>query len=99
MSASQEHCELNHMLDMSDNKTAAVVFSLHDFGQRYSHYHGYICAFLCSYGIIANIINIIVLTRPWMRTAVNIILSAIAICDIGTMASYFVYVLHVRLIQ
>uniref|UniRef100_A0A914WCM6 G-protein coupled receptors family 1 profile domain-containing protein n=1 Tax=Plectus sambesii TaxID=2011161 RepID=A0A914WCM6_9BILA len=99
MSASQQHCELNHILDMGDNSTLAVVYSLRYFGLRYSYYHGYICAFLCTYGIIANVINIIVLTRPWMRTAVNIILSAIAICDIGTMVSYFVYVLHVRLIH
>ncbi|CAH8553695.1 unnamed protein product [Schistosoma turkestanicum] len=38
--------------------------------------------FLCIIGFIANIINIIILTREWMSSSTNIYLTAVSICDL-----------------
>lgn len=41
-----------------------------------------------------NIITVIVLTRPSMISPVNVLLCAVAVCDIIVMSSYFVFVIH-----
>lgn len=41
-----------------------------------------------------NIITVIVLTRPSMISPVNVLLCAVAICDIIVMSSYFIFVIH-----
>lgn len=57
--------------------------------------HGYICVLLCLFGFSSNLIHVLVLTRQSMRgSAVNCIMTAVALCDMGTMASYFVYICH-----
>ena len=51
---------------MADNATvAAVSYSgqLMAFSQWYQTIHGYVCVLVCLFGIAANIMNIIVLTR------------------------------------
>uniref|UniRef100_A0A0N5ATC5 G_PROTEIN_RECEP_F1_2 domain-containing protein n=1 Tax=Syphacia muris TaxID=451379 RepID=A0A0N5ATC5_9BILA len=58
----------------------------------YGPSHKYICITLCVVGLLANIIHIWVLTRPSMQnSSVHTVLTAIAMADIGTMASYFTY--------
>ncbi|GMT09962.1 hypothetical protein PFISCL1PPCAC_1259 [Pristionchus fissidentatus] len=64
----------------------------------YDSIHPYISVFLCVTGTIMNIITVAVLTRPTMRSPVNILLSAVAICDIIVMSSVFVFVSHFQLI-
>ena len=45
-------------------------------------------------GTLMNIITVIVLTRPQMISPVNVILCAVALCDISVMSSYFIFVVH-----
>ncbi|VDM28688.1 unnamed protein product [Toxocara canis] len=61
----------------------------------YAPVHGFICVAICAFGIVTNLVHVLVLTRPSMRcSAVNCVLTAVAICDMGTMASYLVYICH-----
>lgn len=61
--------------------------------------HGYFALVVCVFGIISNILNIIVLTRKHMHSPVNFILAALAIADILTMTPYpamavYLYILN-----
>lgn len=61
------------------------------FFRLYGPSHRYICVTLCVLGLFANLVHIWVLTRPSMQnSSVHTVLIAIAMADIGTMASYFV---------
>ncbi|XP_064642578.1 G-protein coupled receptor dmsr-1-like [Lineus longissimus] len=62
---------------------------LERFQQWYEHGHGYCASIICVLGIIANGLNIIVLTRKNMISATNTILSALAVADGLTMLAYF----------
>lgn len=61
---------------------------------RYQPIHGYSASFVCAFGIVANILNIIVLTRKNMISSTNCILSGLAVSDGLTMAAYLPYALH-----
>lgn len=66
----------------------------------YAPVHGYICVAICAFGIVTNLVHVLVLSRPNMRcSAVNCVLTAVAICDMGTMASYLIYICHFVLIK
>jgi hypothetical protein len=64
------------------------------FNRNYMKYHGYISSVICLFGVISNIVNIIVLTRRHMVTPTNCILTALAITDMMTMSIYFVYAVY-----
>jgi len=51
-----------------ENKSA-----LEAFGIAYKPIHGYLASVVCVVGVIANILNIIVLTRRHMLSSTNII--------------------------
>uniref|UniRef100_A0A915JCV7 G-protein coupled receptors family 1 profile domain-containing protein n=1 Tax=Romanomermis culicivorax TaxID=13658 RepID=A0A915JCV7_ROMCU len=65
---------------------------LKNLSTSYLSVHGYICIFLCVFGILTNLLNFVILRRRDMRTSVNVVLSQIAICDLATMISYLVFV-------
>ncbi|CAF3318076.1 unnamed protein product [Rotaria sp. Silwood2] len=61
----------------NDNKN-----SLFRYKTLYRTYHGVISSFVCIFGLTCNLFNIIVLTRPLMRSSTNIILTSLAISDL-----------------
>lgn len=63
----------------------------------YHPVHGYVASVLCTVGIVTNLCNVLVLTRSEMFSTVNMLLTAIAVCDTTTMFSYLIYLSHYRL--
>ncbi len=57
------------------------------FSVKYQGIHGYVSIVVCVFGIILNIMNIVVLTQKNMITSTNYILTALAIADMFTMVS------------
>jgi hypothetical protein len=64
-----------NMLDYSNN-------SLTRYKTLYRNYHGIISSFVCIFGLTCNLFNIIVLTRPLMRSSTNTILTSLALSDL-----------------
>jgi len=55
----------------------------------YAAYHGYVSLIVCAVGIVGNVFNIVVLTRPNMASSsTNCILTALAVSDLLTMIVY-----------
>ena len=48
----------------------------------YRNYHGITSSFVCIFGLTCNLFNIIVLTRPLMRSSTNTILTSLAVSDL-----------------
>jgi hypothetical protein len=69
---------------------------LRNFAETYAnHYHSYFAIFVCVFGTIANVLNIIVLTRKDTVCApINRILTALAVADILLMVEYIPYVYY-----
>lgn len=53
--------------------------------------HGYLSLFVCILGSVANVLNIVVLTRREMRSPTNAILTGLAIADLLVMFDYIPY--------
>ncbi|CAK5068389.1 unnamed protein product [Meloidogyne enterolobii] len=64
------------------------------FQQNYGQIHPYLAVGLCIAGTIMNLVTVLVLTRPSMRSPVNVLLCAVACCDILVEVSYLIFVLH-----
>ena len=52
-----------------ENKTDAMCNNIKDWGKSYSEKHGYISIAVCIFGIVANLLNILVLTRKEMNAS------------------------------
>lgn len=74
------------------------VPELKKFESWYKPIHGYLAAIVCVFGVVANILNIVVLTRKNMQTSTNVILTGLAISDGLTMAAYFPWALIMYII-
>lgn len=60
-----------------------------DVADIYQHYHGYLSLLVCAFGTVANLLNIIVLTRKDMSVfPVNRILAGLAVADMFVMVEY-----------
>ncbi|XP_054709025.1 G-protein coupled receptor dmsr-1-like [Uloborus diversus] len=60
----------------------------------YGSIHGYLSFIVCVFGITANILNIIVLTRKSMVSPTNAILTGLAVADMLVMLSYLPFTFH-----
>ncbi|XP_012229943.1 G-protein coupled receptor dmsr-1-like [Linepithema humile] len=63
----------------------------------YSQIHGWASLLVCIFGSIANLLNIIVLTRREMRSPTNMILTGLAVADLFVMIEYIPYAIHMYL--
>ena len=61
---------------------------LHAIGSSYGNMHGYVGLSVAAIGVAANAANIGVLTRPHMKSCTNLLLTALAIADLLTVASF-----------
>jgi len=69
--------------------------ALKQFSLWYSGIHGYLCIAICVFGIISNILNIVVLTDRRMATSpTNFLLTALAISDLLPMLTYLPYAVY-----
>jgi len=75
-----------NMTSASDG--GALYQQLEMFFLWYRQYHGHVAVVVCVAGIIANVANIVVLTRPSMRSPINYILTGLAVSDILIMLAY-----------
>ncbi|XP_045164658.2 G-protein coupled receptor dmsr-1-like [Mercenaria mercenaria] len=71
--------------------TASTPTPMEEFQKSYGKVHGYVSNIVCIFGVLSNILNVIVLTRRHMITPTNCILTALAIADFLTMLTYLVY--------
>lgn len=94
-----EQCTTGLNLFPETNDTEQFFGRLSKFREAYEPYHAYICCIICTFGVLTNIINILVLTNRQMRTSVNVLLTGIAICDMATMFSYLIYVIQFLLVK
>lgn len=67
---------------------------LKTYSNAYRAIHGYLSFTICVFGIMANILNITVLTRKNMVSSINAILTGIAVADMLLMFSYLPYAYH-----
>jgi hypothetical protein len=70
---------------------AIELLAVHNWYQRY---HGYLATAVCTFGIVANTLNIVVLTRRNMVSATNCLLTGLAVSDGLTMAIYLPFALR-----
>ena len=60
--------------------------------RAYAYYHGYVAIVVCFFGTIANVLNVIVLTRKDMACApINRILTWLAVADMMLMVEYMLF--------
>ena len=76
---------------VAPNESGDQVTTLLQFANIYRPIHGIAAPIICVLGIIANCLNIVVLTRKNMVSPTNILLTWLAISDGLTMLAYFPY--------
>jgi len=76
-----------------EDKAALKTFEI-----SYKPIHGYLASAVCVFGVMANVLNIIVLTRKNMISSTNIILTGLAVSDGLTMAFYLPFALQTNVI-
>lgn len=88
---------LTYNVNVSSTPTAmhyAGAETIWNLSMAYKGYHGYLAVIVCVCGILANVCNIVVLTRHNMVSATNCILTGLAISDSLTMAAYLPFALR-----
>ncbi|KAK6186579.1 hypothetical protein SNE40_008593 [Patella caerulea] len=84
-------CDLGYIPGVLSQATAERLVH---FSTEYAVIHGYISAVVCTFGIMANVANIIVLTRKNMISSTNTILMWLAVADLFTMLSYLPFIMR-----
>jgi len=67
---------------MTNSNLTDIDDSLVRYKTIYRNYHGIISSFVCVFGLTCNLFDIIVLTRPLMRSSTNTILTSLALSDL-----------------
>lgn len=67
----------SNLTDFENNNSSLVRYK-----SLYRDYHGIISSGVCIFGLTCNFFNIIVLTRPSMRSSTNTILTSLALSDL-----------------
>lgn len=70
---------------------------LESFYNWYTQVHGWASLLVCIFGSIANVLNIVVLTRREMQSPTNMILTGLAVADLLVMMEYIPYAIHMYL--
>ncbi|CAK9813741.1 G-protein coupled receptor dmsr-1 [Anthophora quadrimaculata] len=66
---------------------------------EYKNYHGYVALVVCLFGTLANILNIIVLTKKNMvTTPINRILTCLAMADVLVMLEYIPFAIYMYIV-
>ena len=78
----QTFIETSTSLSSDDDQPSSLV----QYKTLYRNYHGIISSFVCIFGLTCNLFNIIVLTRPLMRSSTNTILTSLALSDLIKMS-------------
>jgi hypothetical protein len=78
----------------SGETRSSAYLSLTAYATWYWNVHGYTSLVVCIFGVTTNILNIAILTRKSMRTAINIILTGMAVSDVMTMLLYIPNAVH-----
>ncbi|XP_014244361.1 sex peptide receptor-like [Cimex lectularius] len=63
----------------------------------YRPVHGYVSLIVCIFGCVANLLNIVVLTRREMSSPTNAILTGLAVADLLVMLEYIPFTWHMYL--
>jgi hypothetical protein len=61
--------------------------------------HGYVSLVVCLFGSVANILNIVVLTRREMTSPTNALLTGLAVADLLVMLEYIPFACHTYMPQ
>lgn len=87
-------------VDLAGNQSHTPRYpGLMKFAGEFANYHGYIAAIVCVWGIVANVANIVVLTRKNMVSQTNMILMWLAVADLLTMTSYLPVSIHFYILR
>ncbi|KAK3094731.1 hypothetical protein FSP39_005524 [Pinctada imbricata] len=95
-SSASNMCVQNNLLTSANQSAPTPVM---EFSAKYATIHGYLSVFVCLFGLIANIANVVVLTRKNMVSSTNVILTWLAIADLGTMLTYFPFAMHFYILK
>lgn len=94
--------DLDYMNNFSTMTNVPVCYCsgpIRDLAQSYKRYHGYVALMVCIFGTVANVLNIIVLTRKDMVAApINRILTGLATADVLVMVEYIPFAVYEYLV-
>lgn len=89
---------MNNYSAINVNNDPAVCYCggyIRELALAYRIYHGYVALMVCIFGTVANILNIMVLTRKDMVIApINRILSCLALADVLVMIEYIPFAIY-----
>lgn len=84
----------DHLFRNTDSPRPYYGDHFRNFRKNYLSIHAYLAVIVCIFGIFANILNIIVLTRKDMISPTNAILTGLAFADMFVMVSYIPHCIH-----
>ncbi|XP_064122446.1 LOW QUALITY PROTEIN: G-protein coupled receptor dmsr-1-like [Macrobrachium nipponense] len=84
----------NYITSFSQQESYCSTPGWDNFRHSYQAVHGCMSLVVCIFGSLANVINMIVLTRRSMVSPTNAILTGLAVTDLLVMVEYIPYTMH-----